>query len=156
MPLEDTWWLCRNIGCPDRRATIPGLGDETLVLQWLRAFRSDTSKMLQMRSILAAELGLVESRVSDDTVLRRTARLLMSGRFHLHQATSSPQIQSGGGSSSASKSAPVPRSGRRFTAATPFREPPVDTPIFATDVDLQAQAATLAAAADSGKPFCPE
>jgi hypothetical protein len=156
MPLEDTWWLCRNIGCPDRRAVIPSLGDETLVLQWLRGFRSDTSKMLQMRSILAAEFGLVESRISDDTVLRQTARLLMSGRFHLHQATSPPQIHSGGGSSSVAKYAPVPRSGKRFTAATPFREPPVDTPIFATDVDLQAQAATLVAAAQSGKPFCPE
>lgn len=159
MPLQNSWWLCRNVRCPDRQVKIPDLGDETFVLQLLRRFRPDTSKMLQMRSILAAEFGSTGLvGISDHMVLTQIARLLLSGKIHLHQASDPvEQWQTGpGGASKAATSAPVPRSGKRFTAATPFREPPVDTPIFATDVDLQAQAATLVAAAQSGKPFCPE
>src|SRR6516162_7926447 len=158
MPQQDTWCLCRNTRCPDPHAKIPGLGDETLVLQWLRGFRPDTSKMLQMRSILAAEFGSTGLvGISDHTVLTQIARLLLAGKIHLHQASDPvEQWQTGpGGASKAATSAPVPRSGKRFSAATPFREPPVDSPIFSTDVDLQIQAATLTAAAKSGKPFCP-
>jgi hypothetical protein len=112
-----------------------------------------------MRSILAAEFGSTGLvGISDHTVLTQIARLLLSGKIHLHQASDPvEQWQTGpGGASKAATSAPVPRSGKRFTAATPFREPPVDSPIFSTDVDLQIQAATLTAAAKSGKPFCPE
>jgi hypothetical protein len=157
MPLQDAWWLCRNIRCPHRRVTIPSLGDETLAVQWLRGFRPDTSKMLQMRSILAAEFGSMGSfRLSDHAVLAQIARLLLSGKVHLHQPSDpfeQAQLRPEGAST---KSAPVPRSGRRFTAATPFREPPSDPATFLADIDLQSQAATLMAAAKSGKPFCPE
>jgi hypothetical protein len=160
MLLQGAWWLCRNIGCPDRRATIPGFGDAILVHQWLTGFRSDALKMPQMRSILAAELGATALvRLSDHAVVAQIARLLLSGRIHIHQASDSfvqAQIQREGASTKASMSAPVPRSGRVFTVVAPFREPPVDLPTFLADIDLPVQAATLIAAASSGKPFCPE
>lgn len=156
MPLQDNWWLCRNIGCPDRQAKITGLGDETLVLQWLRGFQADTSKMLKMRSVLASEFGSTELLgMSDQEVLAQIARLLISGKCHLHQGEYS-QVRPEGASSNPAKSSPVPRSGRSFAAAAPFREPPVDLPTFLADIDLPVQAATLMAAASSGKPFCPE
>lgn len=160
MPLQDNWWLCRNIGCPDRVAKIAALSGETLVLQWLRGFRSDTSKMLKMRSILAAEFGSTELLgMSDEGTLAQIARLLISGKCHIHQANQSiehSQIPPEGASSNPERSAPVPRSGRSFSAVAPFREPPVDPPTFLADIDLPVQAATLMAAASSGKAFCPE
>lgn len=160
MNLPDDWWLCRNIGCPDRPAKIAGLGDETLVLQWLRGLRSDTAKMLKMRSILAAEFGSAELvGMSDEGALAQIARLLTSGKCHLHQSNrwfEHSQIPPAGASINPARYAPVPRSGRSFTAVAPFREPPVDPPTFLADVDLPVQAATLMAAASSGKPFCPE
>lgn len=86
MPLHDTWWLCRNLGCPDRQAKIPGLGDETLLLQWLRGSQPDTSKMLQLRSIVAAEFGSAGLfGMSDQMVLAEIARLLISRRQRAHR-----------------------------------------------------------------------
>lgn len=160
MPPQDNWWPCRDIGCLDRQAKIAGLGDETRVLQWLRGFRPDTSKILKMRSILAAEFGSTELfGMSDEELLPQIARLLISGKCHLHQANQPfehSQIPPEGASTNPARSAPVPRSGLSFTAVAPFREPPFDPPTFLTDIDLQAQAATLLAAAHGGKPFCPE
>jgi hypothetical protein len=157
MPLQGNWWLCRNIGCPDRQAKIADLGDETFVLQWLRGFRADTSKMLKMRSVLAAEFGSTELLgMSDQEVLAKIARFLISGKCHIHQSIEHSQIPPEGAITNPARSAPVPRSGRSFTAVAPFREPPVDPPTFLADIDIPVQAATLMAAASSGKPFCPE
>jgi hypothetical protein len=155
MPL-DGWWLCRRIGCLAPVGTIPGLRNETLVVQWLQSLRLDPSKILEMRSLLAAELGSASLfLMSDQMVLRQIGRLVAADTIHLHYPAELTETLPQGGSVEPSKSAPPPRAPRP-PAAAPFREPPVDSPTFSTDIDLQAQVATLTAAADSGKPFCPE
>jgi hypothetical protein len=158
MPLQDGWWLCRKIGCLAPVGTIPGLRNETLVVQWLQGLRLDPSKMLEMRSLLAAELGSASLfLMSDQLVLRQIGRLAAADKIHLHYSPEQTETLPQGGSVESAKSAPPPRAPRsRVPAAAPFREPPVDSPTFSTDIDLQAQAATLTAAAGSGKPFCPE
>jgi hypothetical protein len=115
--------------------------------------------MLQMRNILAEFGSTGLFRMSDQMVLAQIARLLISGRVHLHQTnypTGHPEIPAEGASIKPTKSAPFPRSGQRFAAVVPFREPPVDSPTFLADIDFQVQAETMMAAARSGKPFCPE
>lgn len=162
MAPRDDWWLCRETGCLDQSRQAPGLRDEALVLLWLRGLGLDSLKMLQIRRTLAAEFGTTELyRMSDQMVLRQTARLLISGKFHFHgtgKPVDRPVIRSEGTNTQPSRPAPasVPRSSPRPAAVAPFREPPVDDPTFPGDTDFQAQAATLAAAAGSGKPFCLE
>jgi hypothetical protein len=137
---------------------IPGLGNETSVLQWVQGLRPDPSRMLEMRRLLAAELGSAGLfLMSDQMVLRQIARLAAADKIHLHYPAELTETIPEGASTAPAKSAPPPRVPRpRAPAAAPFREPPVDSPTFSTDVDMQAQAATLMAAASSGKPFCPE
>jgi hypothetical protein len=155
MPLQDGWWLCRKVGCLAPVGTIPGLRNETLVVQWLQSLRLVPSRMLEMRSLLAAELGSASLfLMSDQTVLRQVGRLVAADKIHLHYPELTETLPQGG-SVEPAKPAPPPRAPRP-PAAAPFREPPVESPTFSTDIDRQAQVATLTAAADSGKPFCPE
>jgi len=158
MPLQDGWWLCRKTGCLAPVGTIPGLRNETLVVQWLQSLRLEPSKMLEMRSLLASELGSASLfLMSDQMVLKQIGRLVAADTIHLHYPAELTDTLPQGGSVASAKSAPPQRAPRpRTPAAAPFREPPVDSPTFSTDVDLQAQVATLTAAAGSGKPFCPE
>ena len=137
----------------------PGMRDETLVLQWLSGLRTDLSKELEMRSLLAAEFGsngLI--MMSDHMVLAQIARLLIAGKIHVHRANDpaeQPQLQPQGAKIATSdRPSRPPR--KQFVPDVPFREPPVDLPTFLADIDLSVQATTLMAAAGSGKPFCPE
>jgi hypothetical protein len=155
---QDDWWLCRNIGCRGRIVPMTPFGDE-FIIQWLRGLRPDASKILQMRTILAAEFGSAGLvRMSDHMVLIQIARLLKARLIHVHRATDPagrPQVQpQGAKTAESSRPARPPR--RQFVPNAPFREPPVDPPTFLADIDLPVQAATLIAAASSGKPFCPE
>lgn len=155
---QDDWWLCRNIGCRDRMVSMIPFGDE-FIIQWLRGLRPDASKILQMRTILAAEFGSAGLvRMSDHMVLTQIARLLIARSIHVHRANDpaeQPQVQPQGAKTA--RSDPHSRPPRKqFVPDAPFREPPVDLPTFLADIDLPIQAATLIAAASSGKPFCPE
>lgn len=158
MTLPDDWWLCRDTSCLDRLGKFPGPRDETLVLQWLKGLRTDPSKNLEMRSLVAAELGSAGViRMSDPMVLTQIARLLIAGKIHVHRPNDSagqPQVLPEGAKIAPSGPSRPPR--RQFVPDVPFREPPVDIPTFLADIDLPVQAATLMAAAKSGKPFCPE
>jgi hypothetical protein len=157
MTLPDDWWLCRDASCLHRMGKFPGLRDETLVLQWLKGLRTDSSKNLEMRSLVAAELGSTGViRMSDPMVLTQIARLLIAGKIHVHRTNDpeQPQVLPEGARIETPGPSRPPR--RQFVPDVPFREPPVDLPTFLADIDLPVQAATLMAAARSGKPFCPE
>ena len=160
MTLPDHWWLCRNTGCLDRIGKIPGPRDETLALQLLRGFHPDLSNMIEMRSLLAAEFGSVGlNRMSDQTVMTQIARLLIARRIHVHRANDpveQPPPVKPEGAKPAKSDSPSRPPRKQFIPVAPFREPPVDLPTFLADIDLPVQAATLMAAAKSGKPFCPE
>jgi len=60
-----------------------------------------------------------------------------------------PEWRAGGGSPSVVSSERMPRT------QTPRKEPASDPPIFSSNTNLVAQAATLVAAAAQGAPFCP-
>jgi hypothetical protein len=154
MFLPHKWELCRNIGCLDR-VEMPPLPSRTFVLQWLQHARPDPSKMLQMRGLLSAETGVIGlSRLSDRAILTRIAELLRSGRLHIHET---PRRMEGSPVAKDATSVPLPFPRRkRPPSAAPFQEQPMDSPTFLADIDLVVQAATLMAAAQSGKPFCLE
>jgi hypothetical protein len=158
MTLPDDWWLCRNTGCLLRTEKIPSLRDEILVLQWLRGLRPDLSKKLEMRRLLAVEGGAAGLfRMSDHMVLTQIARLLIARKIHIHRANDSAEQSQVRPEAAGSKPANSGRPTRKPSVpVAAFREPPVDLPTFLADIDLRVQAATLMAAARSGKPFCPE
>jgi hypothetical protein len=96
--------------------------------------------------------------MSDHMVLAQIARWLIVGKIHVHRANDpaeQPQVLPQGAKTAKSDRPSRPPS-KRFVPDAPFREPAVDLPTFLADIDFPVQAATLMAAASSGKPFCPE
>jgi hypothetical protein len=149
------WEFCRERDCRDRE-TVSRPRDHSSARQWLQQFETGVYKELAMRALLWEESSAWPlSRMSDEEIIDRIAELLVSGRLHVHVQPAHPV--SGGGSSASEPEAPFPLSERQpRTQAVASSAPVSDPPTFPSDLDGGAQAATLVAAAASGKPFCPE
>jgi hypothetical protein len=96
-------------------------------------------------------------RLTDHQAIERMAELLYSRKVVIVM-----QEQRAGSQGATSKAAPIPvafplseRTSRRPTTSSK-PAPAEDSPTFDPKVDAVAQAAALVAAANEGKPFCPE
>jgi hypothetical protein len=152
----DHWEFCRNRNCRDRESIII-IDDLSLSYQWLQGIQEDPAKMLTLRKVLLEESGAGDLwRMSDQRVIEQIARLLASGRLHVHR----PIVLSEGGKSpdlDTEKLVPFPLSERRLRApAASNRELSIDSPTFSPYLNPTAQAAALEAAAADGMPFCPQ
>jgi len=131
---DDAVKLLKQIGFLDSQAMLE-------VRSWLRRFSDDPDG----------------GRLTDYEAIERMAGLLYSGKVV------AVARQQGGGSGPGDPKAPAPviafplseRSPRISTASSnPVQ--PEDPPTFTPKLDPAVQAAALVAAAEAGKPFCPE
>ena len=148
------WEFCRKRDC--RHSELAShLGDRVNARQWLRHFKIDIDKMRAMRTLAWRENSSWSlSRMSEEEVIGQIAELLSRGRLHVHAHTPETVPPPSSYSSGAPASPPVYQ--RPAPPDATYREPASDPPTFPADIDAAAQAATLAAAAASGQPFCPE
>jgi hypothetical protein len=149
------WEFCRELRClyRPRRLIVPR--DRPSTLEWLLPFKKNFFKMLEMRTLLAHEHRAGQfSSMSDDAIIDQVTELLISGRLHIHALFE--QEPPGGTSSVAIDAPPAPFPLSQRKAPLVADRPSVSDPPTFSDIDAAAQAATMAAAADSGKPFCPE
>ena len=155
MSMVRDWKFCQNSICRDRQQ-VSGLRDPSFSRQWLQQFKGDPGGMFSLRALLSQEdRKLDRFRMSDDDVLNQVAKLLASGRLHVHAQAS----RSGGGSAGASEpetSAPFPLGERRKWRPEPRQPEVTDPSTFSDGLDGQAQSAALLSAAAQGVPFCPE
>jgi len=124
--------------------------DNVTTLQFLFAFRNDTFALVRFRALLPAS-GRSGQRLTDEQLLRRIAKQLLSGELRVSRA----KVETYGGRGTPPDPA-VPKfnvSERRKYEPPP---PPKKEDEFFPDADLVAIAAVLKAAAESGTPFCEE
>lgn len=157
------WAFCRNLDCHDRKS-IFRLRDRHAAREWLKRWKGDLFRMLDMRRVLSNErLSRDLSRISDDAVITQIADLMASGRLHLH--VEPLDVVSGGGTTfqigSAAPSAetlvPFPISERKPPASHSSSGQPSPAPdpaTFPSNADFAAQASVLIAAAEAGTPAC--
>ena len=114
-----------------------------------------------MRSLLSLGRGWWQtSAMTDEAVIDQVADLLSCGLVHIHThgvrfADSARQSARGEATDKGLGGDAAPQTLRSLqTPAAPVRGD-TDPSTFPSDVDSAAQAATLAAAADDGRPFCP-
>lgn len=164
--------LCSKPECSADNRAMEGSSEVARIRERLEPLKCDRDAMLDLRLRLWDHCSLRVWDLSDDAVITQIAGLIGSGRIHLHPdapvgPAQAPADQDGGSQKFAHAgvaiaaadaadeppaSAPPPQ--RRQAAAAPAPPPP-DRPIFG-DIDEDAQAEALAAAAKEGKPFCPE
>jgi hypothetical protein len=159
------WEFCRRLDCRDRNP-VASLRDRSYARQWLQSSKQDYLKMLGMRTLLSQEDNEHDFfRMTDEAVIDQIAKLLSSGRLHIHMLPIRGAVLEGSEQSQrfttfvvtdTEKFVAFPLSERSPRVPGTFREPAVDPPTFSSNMDAAAQAATLVAAAAEGKPFCPE
>lgn len=148
------WEFCRRRACRHSELVFR-LGDRLSARQWLRNFKTDIDKMRAMRTLALQENSSWSlSSMSEEEVIGQIAELLSCGRLHVHAHTPETVPPPSSYSSGAPASPPVYQ--RPAPPEATYREPASDPPTFSPDIDAAAQASTLAAAAASGQPFCPE
>jgi hypothetical protein len=148
------WEFCRELDCLRRPDRVVLLRDRSSALQWLQRFKEDDFKMRSMRTFLSHEHSARQfSSLSDEAIIDQIVGLLISSRLHIHALFEQTPPSGIPGEIQTVKFAPFPLSERKPPPAGPA---PVSDPPTFSNIDGPAQAATLAAAADSGKPFCPE
>ena len=133
-----------------RREEVKGQWDLPGAIRFLDRFRSDPHAMSAFRRQLSSGTAVGGPALTDDLVIARYARLLVSGevvvaypareRWIGHLSVVRPP-------EAASAPAPAPATAR---------EEVEDPPTFEEEHDGVAQAATLIAAARDGAPFCEE
>ena len=155
MSMVRDWEFCRDSSCRDRQQ-VSGLRDASFSRQWLRQFKGDAGGMFILRTLLSQEDRTLDRfRTSDDDILNHVAKLLASGRLHVHAQANRPS----GGSAGASEpetSVPFPLGERRKWRPEPRQPEVTDPSTFSGELDNQAQSAALVSAAAQGVPFCPE
>lgn len=121
---------------------------------WLRSSKADASRIAAMRALLSRDGSTHVARMSSDAVIDAIAALLARGRLHVHGAPVSHTPTT------------TPASVETAHVPFPFSDRQPRTPavvqaarlsnfrLIPTNVDLARQAATLAAAAEDGMPFC--
>ena len=131
-----------------RRQVQPVGGDEAAELI-LAQFRGDPSAMRDLRALLAESgSGLSNSRLTDEQVLAGVGHMLASGELLLVREW--PML-GGSGQTEASTQDEAPPAP---APASPSKSQPPENPSLPPNTDGAAQAAVLAAAAESGTPFC--
>lgn len=152
---HDEWRLCQEQDCnqPDRASP-----DEAQVWihWWLQELKSnlstDVRRMCLLHDLVRKNISSIPFDLPPAAFVRRVESLFISGQLHVHRER---REGSGAGSGDQEPSVPFPLADRQ--PRIPSQPPPiVDTPIFARDFDMSAQAAALTAAAASGTPFCQE
>ncbi len=150
--VQHDWWFCQQANCnnPDR---VYELEARLWGRLWLQQLKGDPFQMRTLRDLLANQISLPPSRVTDNTVVEQIAELLNSDRLHIH--TRKMEMYAVGGPRAAEDPAAFPISTYRpkDSAAPP---PVIEPPSFSPKADLSAQAAALVAAAAQGTPFCLE
>jgi hypothetical protein len=131
-----------------RRQVQPVAGDEAAQLI-LAQFRGDPSAMRDLRALLSESgSGLSNRRLTDEQVLAGVGHMLASGDLLLVRDL--PMLGGSGQTEAASQDqappAPAP--------ASPSKSQAPENPSLPPNTDGAAQAAVLAAAAESGTPFC--
>jgi hypothetical protein len=131
-----------------RRQIQPVGGDEAAELI-LAQFRGDPSAMRDLRALLAESgSGLSNRRLTDEQVLAGVGHMLASGELLLVREW--PMLGGSGQTEASSQDeappAPAP--------ASPSKSQAPENPSLPPNTDGAAQAAVLAAAAESGTPFC--
>jgi hypothetical protein len=163
-PWLQNWDLCRLPNCSLPRR-LPMQMDKNSLRGWLSAYHADAMKLAQVRSFLwHGATGPEVYRYPDDVLLDQLADQLWCGRLHAHarERTQQPLPDRRGqatvyiGADFGNDYTPFPMSERKPRAASSAVPPPQYGPpepaTFPPDVALDAQAATLVAAAQSGAP----
>lgn len=147
---RNEWWLCQEHDCtkPDRASV---LETRMWVRWWLQDLRTDTGKMWLLQELVRRKISTVPFHLPHDAFVRRIEQLFISGRLHVHKKPR--EVWSGSGDDAPNVAFPLGERQPRIASEPP---PMVDTPIFARNIDMSAQAAALVAAAASGTPFCQE
>jgi hypothetical protein len=134
-------------------------GSNQDALSWLKQIaKQDSDLISRLRDYLTRYSGDPENfRLTDQQMLERLAILLHSRRIVV---IGREQRGSGGKPTPSTEAAApaFPLSERSSRAPSASYQPPpeTDSPIFDPNVDGDAQADALVAAAADGKPFCPE
>jgi hypothetical protein len=145
------WEFCREFDCLRRPNRVVILRDQYSAFQWLQQFKGDDFKMRSMRTLLSQEHSARQfSQLSDEAVIDHIVGLLISNRLHIHPLFDQTPPSGNPGEIETVKFAPSPR------RAPPAGAAPITDPPTFSGIDGPAQAAALAGAAGSGKPFCPE
>lgn len=153
MPKVRDWEFCQSSGCAGVQQ-VSGLQNTSFSRQWLRQFKGDAASMLVLRTIMLQDRAVDRFRASDDQVLDSVARLLVSGRFHVH----TPAAPAAASSPAAGPETAVPFPiGERKKWRPDSRKPELADPsTFSDDLDGHLQSSALLSAAAHGVPFCPE
>jgi hypothetical protein len=153
LPLNsDRWDFCREVTCRDDDRVSLGR-DKARIRVWLSWFKTDRSVLFAMRTLLAAERRrLPLERMPDDQVIDQMVELLLTDRVHLHVRMAVQEAVGVAPEATSSDYAPAPPPAVK---PPPPSSPVPEDPQFA-GVNPAAQAAVLAAAAQSGQPFCSE
>jgi hypothetical protein len=144
---NDEWYLCDRSDEPDHEY-IEFQGTGTLAVQWAHQFDNDPIAKRTLRGLLGANYA---SR-SDEHIAREVARRLTSGvwiaRRRLVERLSADRGRP--------QEAPAFPKEERRPAPQKASGPAPDAPLFPTDIDPVAIAATQKQAAALGIPFCEE
>jgi hypothetical protein len=113
-------------------------------------FKGDVAAMRDLRAVLLSRsIGIPNARLTDDEVLDQAAKLFASGELFLLNG----EVLAGGGAgqrdnANSNKNSPAPTPPVRASSQQP------ENATLPPNADGTKQAATLAAAAQSGVPFC--
>jgi hypothetical protein len=154
----DSFRTCEFCWAPSRRRAGHVLEFRTKneALFWLARLHSKYPDFIfRIRSLLALHPSIASARLNDHDVLEEAAQLLRFHHLIVISQESRPPVRSAASAPapSASPLFPLPAS-RPSTPSAPPRAAETDESVFPFDIDAAAQAATLAAAADGGTPFC--
>jgi hypothetical protein len=113
-------------------------------------FKGDVAAMRDLRAVLLSRsLGIPNSRLTDDEVLDQAAKLFASGDLSLI----SGEVMPGGGAGQRDSASTAPQAPAASPAVRSSSQQPENATLPSNTNGAQ-QAAALAAAAQSGAPFC--
>ena len=132
------------------RSNVTSFGDSRATQQFLSPFKGDPAGMNDLRSLLLQSRRVDLSHLTDDQVVSEVSRLIVSGELVVAMDR---RWDSGGstGNAAAPSTAPPPPA-PALSSGGRSAEPESST--FPPDHSGATQAATLAAAAATGAPFC--
>jgi hypothetical protein len=155
LPLRSyDWTFCDKQDCRNADLVF-GLRDRFAARQWLQRFRDDALRMNALRSLVARYGSWQLSGMTDEDVIEQCTDLLVSGSLHVH-APPEPKTSTTLVAPPPPKPVPFPLSERNPRKSASSQPPAPDPPTFPPGTALNAQAATLIAAAAQGAPFCPQ
>lgn len=147
---RDEWWLCEEPDCgePDRASPF----ETEAWIRWrLQDLRTETGKMWLLQDLARHNISDIPLHLPHDAFVRKIEQLFIFGRLHVHKK----RREGASGTGAEKRDVPFPLQDRQPRVAS-GPAPIVDQPVFSPKLNMSAQAATLAAAAASGVPFCQE